>query len=169
MSQNNISVTISKDCEVITLKVLPIDPGGGVLTLTGAHNGSALNFTPNTFPNPVAGQMISLTFTADQLNSAGSELSGIYIFTAHQGTFKVSGGVVAACSLQCCIANEINEYMACPCDPTKSPKLEKATKVFLLAEGAQADLSATIPNPDNAIAKFNKAVSLCNSSCGCGC
>ena len=59
--------------------------------------------------------------------------------------------------------------MNCPCDPTKSPKIEKATKVFLLREGAKADLSAAIMNPGNALTKYNKANEICSSSCGCGC
>jgi len=172
---NNISVTISGDCEAITVKMIAMS--GAAHTLQAKRNGTYITLTPNTFPNPVQGQIISLTFTASQLQTTtvnqqvgtAAELSGVYMFSATDGTNVATGGVVAACNLDCCIANEINDFLSCPCDPTESPKLEKATKILLLREGAEADMSASIQNPDNALAKFNKAVEICNNSCGCGC
>ena len=172
---NNISVTISRDCEAITVKMIAMS--GTSHSLLCKRNGATLALSPNTFPNPVAGQIITLTFTASQLqattvnNQTGTaaELTGVYMFTATDGTTTATGGVVAACNLDCCIANEINDFISCPCDPTESPKLEKATKVLLLREGAEADMSASIQNPDNALTKYNKALEICNSSCGCGC
>ena len=112
----------------------------------------------------------TITFTAAELSpvtaasqtGVAAELSGVYVFRVTEGQTISTAGVLAACTLDCCIANEINDFMSCPCDPTKSPKLEKAT-------GAEADLSAAIQNPDNALAKFNKATEICASSCGCGC
>lgn len=173
---NNISANISKDCEVITVKIVSVSSSDPI-TVSASRNGTPIALNPNNFPAPPEGQVFALSFSADQLTTITSntssgtaaELSGVYVFTASQGSEVAQSGVLAACTLDCCIANEINDYMACPCDPTESPKLDKATKVFLLREGAEADLSASILNPDNAIAKFNKATELCASSCGCGC
>ena len=172
---NNISVTISKDCEAITVKMIAMTSTAH--TLSAKRNGTLIALNPNTFPSPVQGQIISLTFTAAQLGTvtanqqtgAAAELSGVYMFSATDGTNVATGGVIAACNLDCCIANEINDYISCPCDPTESPKLEKATKILLLREGAEADMSASIQNPDNALKKYNKALEICNNSCGCGC
>ena len=114
---NNISVTISGDCEAITVKMIAMS--GAAHTLQAKRNGAYITLTPNTFPNPVQGQIISLTFTASQLQTTtvnqqvgtAAELSGVYMFSATDGTNVATGGVVAACNLDCCIANEINEYI----------------------------------------------------------
>ncbi len=175
---NNISASISGDCEVIVIKVTSLSDNTDI-QLSASRNGNAIQLTPNSFPagSLANGQILSLSFTASQLQSTeivgqtgtAAELSGVYVFTATQGNTVSQAGVLAACNLDCCIGNEINDYMNCPCDPSKSPKIEKATKVFLLREGAKADLSASILNPDNALTKFNKANEICDSSCGCGC
>jgi|TARA_R110000787_G_scaffold161275_2_gene274716 hypothetical protein len=181
MATKNISATITKDCEAITVKIIPGLVGTAenenAILLSATRNGSPITLNNSVFPNPVVGQIITITFTAAELSAVtaasqtgvAAELSGVYVFRVTEGQTISTAGVLAACTLDCCIANEINDFMSCPCDPTKSPKLEKATKVFLLREGAEADLSAAIQNPDNALAKFNKATEICASSCGCGC
>ncbi len=90
-------------------------------TLQAKRNGTYITLNPNTFPNPVQGEIISLTFTAAQLQTTtvnqqtgtAAELSGVYMFTATDGTNTASGGVVAACNLDCCIANEIKPLGLC--------------------------------------------------------
>ena len=174
---NNISASISGDCEVIVVKIISTSDSDPI-TLSATRNGAAITLNPNVFPSGsiANGQILSLSFTASQLqgttvvNQTGTtaELSGVYVFTASQGGAVAQAGVLAACNLDCCIANEINDYMNCPCDPTKSPKIEKATKVFLLREGAKADLSAAIMNPGNALPKYNKATEICSSAGGWG-
>ena len=64
---NNISVTISGDCEAITVKMIAMS--GVAHTLQAKRNGTYITLTPNTFPNPIPGEIISLTFTASQLQT----------------------------------------------------------------------------------------------------
>jgi hypothetical protein len=157
------NATISKDCKTITLTFVPQNFEEDVI-ISGFVNGNGFNINDNVFtPDQLQAGNTTITLTQPV------PFAGVYTFAFNQGEHSFTTAVLASCALDCCLGDAIDDYMLCPCDPTKSPKLEKAMKIYLLQKAAKADLEGFFINAGRAIEKYNKALNLCHSSCGCGC
>ena len=157
------NATITRDCKTITITFVPKNFDEDVI-ITGFVNNNAVEINDNVFtPDQLTAGNTTLT-----LNQA-QPFAGVYVFAFNQGEHSFSTAVLAGCALDCCLGDAMDDYSACPCDPAKSPKLEKAMKIYLLQTAARADLEGFFINAGRATEKYNKAINLCTSSCDCGC
>ena len=86
--------------------------------------------------------------------------------------------VLLHCDIDCCLTKLTNELIDCACDCERCSKtLAKAQKILLLVQSAEFALIQTDAISSSTSAgyvldaynKYNKALEICNETCGCNC
>lgn len=89
--------------------------------------------------------------------------------TEGDSTFIRSFYTIAACQIDCCLANLIDAAIECHCKCDKCKEdLIRGEKVFLMLQGA-VFAAEQEENPDHALNMYNKASAMCVEVCACGC
>lgn len=162
----NITTSITGDCRFISIGV------------SGATAQGALIISVNNIVIPGTTATANGDYsTARLLSSLVGTQAGIFQVKITDGSTSVYSGELGKCELDCCIAKKVDSLLGCDCECTKcSGTLETATKVLLLIQAIETDLSqigGDVANNTaiytNAQAKYNKALELCSDSCGCNC
>lgn len=182
-----LSSVVASDSQIISIKyslyneqfsnisayAYPVAVGEGVVISTsGATGGEA---TENgTF---------SINVSKTQLVNAGIKYSGIILLelnTVKEGvTFSSYSAILIGEEVDCCLADKMYDAVGCDCDDDDcNESLKDAQKMFLLKKSAEFGLKGLNNNqgPDtitlqkviaDSQSKYNKALELCSSGCGC--
>ena len=181
-----ISTTVSPDSQVISIKytlndetfsnvsayVAPIQPGSKTEILTSQGLGYSSSQGSGTY---------STTISKTKLNQLGISFSGIIVLELNTSSNVPSySAVLIGEELDCCIADKMYEAVGCDCDDSEcNETLRDAQKMFLLKRSAEYGLNGldATQGPDSIIlqsvvqdsqSKYNKALELCRTGCGCG-
>ena len=180
-----LSTTVSPDSQVISIKyslndetfsnvtayVAPIKQGEGIVVLTSQGLGYSSEQTIGTY---------STTISKTKLNQLGISFSGIVLLELNTNNSKSYSVVLIGEEVDCCIADKMYDAVGCDCDDTKcNESLRDAQKMFLLKRSAEYGLKGldNTQGPESislqaivqdSQAKYEKALELCSSGCGCG-
>ena len=171
----SLSVQVHTSCEFLTIRSKSyLDPGGTDGTITITHYDTGASISTTIYFSGSGGYGV-ITVPIDNLSSQ----YGLYkICLIEDEEEQICKPVLISCDIDCCLTDLVNELLACACDcPKCASTLAKAQKIFLLLQSAQSavDLANTTEGSVNMgyykdiLKKYEKAVELCDSSCGCDC
>ena len=113
--------------------------------------------------------LYSTNATLDAIIESVTSFNGIFKFTINDGSETATIYSIGTCSVDCCLANLIQDNLECACTTENCCEdIKKAEKIFILIKGAIVDAA----NGDIASAqlKYTKATELCDTtSCNCNC
>lgn len=164
-----VTATLTGDCRYMSL-VLQGEQGMAQVTVSNGQLSyqASVNLPPaNATYNTVL----------DLLQSVGTR-DGIFEISMTDSAGNVTyTAALGKCALLCCISKKMDTILGCDCGCTKCQlALTQANRVNLLIVGVEAALATLTGSPttdagiiSSAKEKYDKAVSLCTDSCGCGC
>ena len=168
-----LHVQVHTSCEFLTIRTKSyINASSGTITITHYDTG-AIYSTTIYFSGQGGYGVITIP------TSVLSSQYGLYkVCLIEEGEEQTCNPVLIACDIDCCLTDLVNELLACACDcPKCASSLAVAQKVFLLLQAANssatlasATYGSTNPGYYQDISnKYQKAVELCDTSCGCDC
>ena len=173
----SLTIQVHNSCKVLTVRsksYLPVPGASGEIQISNYDTGAVVS--PNVAINFSGGGGYGVVnIDVDTLSSA----NGLYkICLIEGGNEQVCKPVLISCNVDCCLTDLTNTLLECACDcPKCASTLAKAQKIFLLLRSAQSavELAQTVDGSVNMgyyidiLNKYNKAVELCGSLCGCDC
>ena len=160
------SITFSPNCKKITV-VISDCPNTVDITYENKINNKFYETTSPLVPSN--DDIVIWEEYVTTLESGNSAINGVITITIKDSTAAVvSGASVSSCELYCCIAKLVESGISCTCNCSKcDDDIRTAEKVHLLVKSAES--AATQGTVTDALAKYTKAKSLCDTTCGCGC
>jgi len=161
------SITFSPNCKKITV-VISDCPN----PITIAYENKVSNKLAHTTQSlvPSNDDIVIWEEYAPTLEVGNSAINGVVAVTATDSITAavVSGAAVSSCELYCCIAKLVESGISCTCNCSKcDDDIRTAEQIHLLVKSAES--AATQGTVTDAIDKYTKAKSLCDTTCGCGC
>lgn len=160
------SITFSPNCKKITV-VISDCPNTVDITYENKINNKFYETTSSLVPSN--DDIVVWEEYVTTLESGSSAINGVIAITIKDSTAAVvSGAAVSSCELYCCIAKLVESGISCTCNCSKcDDDIRTAEKIHLLVKSAES--AATQGTVTDAIDKYTKAKSLCDTTCGCGC
>ncbi len=184
-----LSVIESTDSDVILVKYSLIGETFNNITVypNPVSTSSGVQMIDNTNTNHSGASNINGTFTLSiplsQFTSFNLAWEGVYMLemntTINNAPVKSYGSILLGKTIDCCIADKMYSVVDCDCTDDKcNESLIDAQKMFLFKRSAEFVLKslsnqegptaitaqAAIQDAQN---KYDKAVELCSSGCGC--
>ena len=158
------SITFSPNCKKITV-VISDCPNTASIT----YENKISNKTYTASSLIPTNDVIIWEEYVSTLESGNSAINGVIAITIRDSTAAVvSGASVSSCELYCCIAKLVESGISCTCNCSKcDDEIRTAEKIHLLVKSAES--AATQGSVTDAIDKYTKAKSFCDTTCGCGC
>lgn len=158
------SITFSPNCKKITV-VISDCPNTATIT----YENKISNKTYTTISLVPTNDVIIWEEYVSTLESGNSAINGVIAITVKDSIAAVvSGASVSSCELYCCVAKLVESGISCTCNCSKcDDEIRTAEKIHLLVKSAES--AATQGSVTDAIDKYTKAKSFCDTTCGCGC
>jgi hypothetical protein len=159
------SITFSPNCKKITVVISDCP---NTASITYENKISDKTYTTTTALVPTNDVIIWEEYVST-LESGNSAINGVIAITVRDSTAAViSGASVSSCELYCCVAKLVESGISCTCNCSKcDDEIRTAEKIHLLVKSAES--AATQGSVTDAIDKYTKAKSFCDTTCGCGC
>jgi hypothetical protein len=159
------SITFSPNCKKITVVISDCP---NTASITYENKISNKTYTTTTALVPTNDVIIWEEYVSI-LESGNSAINGVIAITVRDSTAAViSGASVSSCELYCCVAKLVESGISCTCNCSKcDDEIRTAEKIHLLVKSAES--AATQGSVTDAIDKYTKAKSFCDTTCGCGC
>lgn len=114
-------------------------------------------------------ELYGVTDETDAIIEGVTSFNGIFKIEVTDGATTIDYYAIGTCSIDCCLANLIQNNLDCNCSGDDCCEdIKKAEKIFILVRAAILDAA----NADiaGATEKYNKAVELCGATpCDCNC
>jgi hypothetical protein len=158
------SITFSPNCKKITV-VISDCPNTATIT----YENKISDKTYTTLSLVPTNDVIIWEEYVSILESGNSAINGVIAITVKDSIAAVvSGASVSSCELYCCVAKLVESGISCTCNCSKcDDEIRTAEKIHLLVKSAES--AATQGSVTDAIDKYTKAKSFCDTTCGCGC
>ena len=180
-----LNVTVSNSCQVLSVTAISYIKGGGVSDKS-ALNARSKSLSELVITHYSSGESVTVPiYFSGGTGTVGIDIStlpspnGLYkVCLVENGVEQVCKPVLIHCDLDCCLTKLTNEILDCSCDCARcSASLAKAQKIFLLLSASEAaESNASLDGQStnegyyvDILNKYNKAVELCDASCGCDC
>ena len=171
----SLNINVTHDCKLLSINAKSYVSGAsGSLQVTNYATGGTMSSAKTINFNGANG--------TGRVNISIADLSspnGVFkVCLIENGIEQVCKPILIHCNLDCCLTKLTNELLECSCDCVRcSATLAKAQKIFLLLQAASSSVSiaSTAQGSQNEgyyvdiLEKYNKAVELCDSNCGCDC
>jgi len=159
------SITFSPNCKKVTVVISDCP---NTATITYENKISDKTYTTTTALVPTNDVIIWEEYVST-LESGNLAINGVIAITVRDSTAAViSGASVSSCELYCCVAKLVESGISCTCNCSKcDDEIRTAEKIHLLVKSAES--AATQGSVTDAIDKYTKAKSFCDTTCGCGC